>query len=165
MDTDKGRKEGKGLFSQNILRVMAMGLAVPVLITPAMLIIMNAPRFGIWWLPLLFLYLLPFTTGQLFLVRRREMNRIHGLVGDEMFYIIYPKELKRDLRKARKEGIPPHIAETVAMYSDQVSGALSTDPRERKAQLQQEQKKQMALDLYELGVIDETELRLRMEGK
>ena len=151
--------------SRNMLGVMTLGLAAPVLIAPAMLIIVNAPRLGVWWLPLLLLYLLPFTTGQLFLVRHMEKNRIHGVVGDEAFYTLYPKDLKKALKRARKEGIPPHVAMTVAMYRDQVSDALSTDPRKRKAQLKQEQKKQLALDLYELGVIDETELRLRMEGK
>ena len=159
------RKKERTQPSRNMLGVLALGLAVPIMIAPAMLIILNASRLGVWWLPLLLLYLLPFTTGQIFLARHLEKNRIHGVVGDEVFYTLYPQELKKALRRARQEGIPPHIAETVAMYSDRVNGALSTDGKERKAQLKQEQKKQLALDLFELGIIDAVELKLRMEGK
>lgn len=98
------------------------------MIAPAMLIIVNAPRLGVWWLPLLLLYLLPFTTGQLFLVRHMEKNRIHGVVGDEAFYTLYPKDLKKALKRARKEGIPPHVAMTVANGVAEVQqGITATD--------------------------------------
>ena len=95
------RRKEKHLLPRNLLEVIALGLATPVLIIPAMLIILNAHRLGIWWLPLLLLYLLPFTTRQLFMAQRRERNRIRTLVGEEMYFTIYPRDLNKALRSAR----------------------------------------------------------------
>lgn len=159
----KGRKEkGRYLFYLNMLEVMAIGLAVPVLIIPLMLIILNASKIGPVWIVLLLMYLTLFTSLSTYLWRRKAKNQFHFLVGDEIYYRTYPKELQKALRSARREGIPPDVVGTLALYSDVTGGALSMDKAERKKQLAKEQELQFALDLFELGVIDEKELLYRL---
>lgn len=161
MNTYPRKKDGH-LVGRSLLESMAMGLACPILIIPAMVILLNASDLGLWWLPLLLAYLTLFFVPAGYLWKQREKSRFHFLAGDELYYRTYPRDLQRALRAARTEGIPPEVAETLALYGDTARGGAV--PAGKSAQ-KQARERQFALDLYELGVIDRAELLYRLKSK
>ena len=163
MDRERARRMGDRLPGRNMLEALAMGLAVPVLIVPAMLIIFHAPDMGPIWVPLLLGYLTLFTVVGGLLWKKRAKDQFHFLVGDEIFYRDYPRDLQKALKAARREGIPPEVQRTLELYSDVTGGPLPADRAERRAQLQREKEHRFALDLFELGAIDQAELVYRLK--
>ena len=69
-------------------------------------IFLNAKKLGALFLPALALYFVLLTVLLAAILRRRELDRLHALVGDEQFYEWYPR-MKRALekhdRKARRK--------------------------------------------------------------
>ena len=122
MDRERARRMGDRLPGRNMLEALAMGLAVPVLIVPAMLIIFHAPDMGPIWVPLLLGYLTLFTVVGGLLWKKRAKDQFHFLVGDEIFYRDYPRDLQKALKAARREGIPPEVQRTLELYSDVTGG-------------------------------------------
>ena len=62
-------------------------------------IFLNAKRLGALFLPALALYFVLLTVLLAAILRRRELDRLHALVGDEQFYEWYPRQRRRDERR------------------------------------------------------------------
>ena len=62
-------------------------------------IFLNAKKLGALFLPALALYLVLLTVLLAAILRRRELDRLHALVGDEQFYEWYPRQRRRDERR------------------------------------------------------------------
>ena len=63
-------------------------------------IFLNAKRLGaLFFLPALALYFVLLTVLLAAILRRRELDRLHALVGDEQFYEWYPRQRRRDERR------------------------------------------------------------------
>lgn len=73
-----------------------------VTLLPLMLIIIKSKELGVWWIPLAIVYMAAFIAVNGILLRRKHLNHMHFLMGDELFYREYPKELERDRRKKEK---------------------------------------------------------------
>lgn len=58
-------------------------------------IFLNAKRLGALFLPALALYFVLLTVLLAAILRRRELDRLHALVGDEQFYEWYPRRRRR----------------------------------------------------------------------
>ena len=61
--------------------------------------VLNAKRLGALFLPALALYFVLLTVLLAAILRRRELDRLHALVGDEQFYEWYPRQRRRDERR------------------------------------------------------------------
>ena len=61
-------------------------------------IFLNAKKLGALFLPALALYFVLLTVLLAAILRRRELDRLHALVGDEQFYEWYPRQRRRDER-------------------------------------------------------------------
>jgi len=62
-------------------------------------IFLNAKKLGALFLPALALYFVLLTVLLAAILRRRELDRLHALVGDEQFYEWYPRQRRRDERR------------------------------------------------------------------
>ena len=65
-------------------------------------IFLSAQRLGGWFFPVLFAYFAILALAAAYLYHRKELLQLHALVGDETFYRLYPKEKKRDERRAER---------------------------------------------------------------
>ena len=61
--------------------------------------VLNAKKLGALFLPALALYFVLLTVLLAAILRRRELDRLHALVGDEQFYEWYPRQRRRDERR------------------------------------------------------------------
>ena len=77
------------------------GCAV-VMIMPVVLLVTFADRLGVWWAILLALYTAILVSAYAFIVYPREMNRMRYILGDEAFFLVYPEEKKRELRRQER---------------------------------------------------------------
>ena len=84
------------------LEALAMFGGLFIALIPLMLIIINGNKLGRWWIVLAVIYLTIFITITAFLIRRKHLDHLHYVMGDEMFYARYPRELKRDRRKKER---------------------------------------------------------------
>ena len=114
------RKEKKGLAARSIFESLALGLAVPVLITPAFLIIMNADRLGPWTIPLLMAYILLFYAAIGYYSNKSHLDSLHYVIGDERFYDLYPLELKKVLLKKRRYPVSEEVVNTIEYYKAKI---------------------------------------------
>ena len=73
-----------------------------VTLLPLRLIIIKSKELGVWWIPLAIGYMAAFIAANGILLRRKHLNHMHFLMGDELFYREYPRELERDRRKKEK---------------------------------------------------------------
>ena len=71
--------------------------------TPMILIFAHANVFGYWWFVLVLLYMLLFLSIYAFLIKPRDMARLRYMLGDEAFFELFPKELKREIRRLSRE--------------------------------------------------------------
>lgn len=62
-------------------------------------IFLNAKKLCALFLPALALYFVLLTVLLAAILRRRELDRLHALVGDEQFYEWYPRQRRRDERR------------------------------------------------------------------
>lgn len=77
----------------------SLSAAGVVMILPAVLLVAYANRLGIWWANLLILYLGALFSGYAVIVYPREMAHMRYLLGDEAFFLVYPEERKKELRR------------------------------------------------------------------
>ena len=61
--------------------------------------VLNAKKLGALFLPALALYFVLLTVLLAAILRRRELDRLHALVGDEQFYEWSPRRRRRDERR------------------------------------------------------------------
>lgn len=73
-----------------------------VTLLPLVIIIIKAKQIGKLWIVIALLYLALFITANGLLIRRKHLNHLHFVMGDELFYREYPKEKERDMRKKEK---------------------------------------------------------------
>lgn len=71
--------------------------------TPLVLIFCYADKLGPLWMVLLAAYFGCFILLYASIIKPREMARLRYLLGDEDFYLLFPSELKRELRRLRRE--------------------------------------------------------------
>ena len=109
------RKTDKGIAWLVYLQNLAMGLAPAVLFTPVALILRYMEQIGPWWIPLLFAYLAMFCIAQAFILIPKHFTRLHHQLGSEMFYQLYPDEMKKALWRIRKTP-QPEREQVVADY-------------------------------------------------
>lgn|GEM_PF-6736826 len=74
--------------------VAAVAMAMPVV-----LLVAYADRLGIWWAILLALYFAALAGSYVLIVYPREMAHMRYLLGDEAFFLVYPEERKKELRR------------------------------------------------------------------
>ena len=96
------KKQSRGIVLINYLETLAMGLAPVMCFLPAAFVLLNADRIGPWFVPILFAYIVLFYLAEGFLVQRKQLRQMHYAAGSEAFYELYPRELKKALRRARK---------------------------------------------------------------
>ena len=79
---------------------LALGAAATVILSlPVILLFCYADHLGRWWLVLLLLYFAALITVHVAIVLPREMDRLRYQMGDEAFFLVYPKERKKEQRR------------------------------------------------------------------
>ena len=58
---------------------------------------------GVWWAILLLLYLATLVVIHTKIVYPREMARMRFILGDEAFFLVYPEEKKKELKRRERE--------------------------------------------------------------
>ena len=88
---------------------------------------------GIWWLPIITTILVSIGIPVASWIEKRERADYHMQVGHELYYSENPKELEKDLKKARKSGIATEVQRTAAYYRNRPTKVKQfTDRREKK---------------------------------
>ena len=83
---------------------MALGyIAMAVLNLPALLLICYADRLGVWWSILLLVYMGGLNTAYVMIIRPRQLAKLRMDLGDELFFLTYPREKKKLLRRKARE--------------------------------------------------------------
>lgn len=123
------KKTGNGL-GHALVESLAMGLAPAVLAAPACLILVYMDRLGFWWFPLLIAYFALFFAAQGYILVPKRITRLHHEMGSEMFYRLFPEELKKALRRIRKVS-QPEREQVLAAYRDRLTDT-DADERGRK---------------------------------
>jgi hypothetical protein len=129
------KKEKKGTAFSSFLYALPMGIGVPILITPAILILMNADRLGPWPIPLFVVYFALLYAAITFFNYRKTIHSLHFTVGNERFYDLYPNKLKKVLLKKRQDPLPEEVAKTIEYYKAKMerAAAAADETGERKA--------------------------------
>lgn len=125
-----GREKDFGVVAKTMLGAFAMGLATVVSVTPVCLILVYMDRLGPWWFPLLLVYFALFFAVKGLVFIPIKQRRLHAVIGSEMFYRMYPQELKKALRRVRRVAQPERESE-IAAYRDRLIDT-DTDVRNRK---------------------------------
>lgn len=112
----KVRREKKGSAIRSMLETLPIGLGVPVMITPAFLIIMNADRLGPWTIPLLAAYIVLLFAVIFYFYKKGYLDSLQHVIGNERFYDMYPIELKKALLKKRRHPVPEEVAYNIEYY-------------------------------------------------
>ena len=81
----------------------AIATAAVVMIMPVVLLVAFADRLGVWWAILLLLYLATLVVIHTKIVYPREMARMRFILGDEAFFLVYPEEKKKELKRRERE--------------------------------------------------------------
>ena len=102
MRKDKQKKENSLLSLLPLAEVFLVGAVAFVLLVIFVVIFLSAQRLGGWFFPVLFAYFAILALAAAYLYHRKELLQLHALVGDETFYRLYPKEKKRDERRAER---------------------------------------------------------------
>ena len=121
------RKADKGIVLRMHLQNMAMGLAPVILFMPVALILHYMEQLGAWWVPLLFTYFAVYYTAQALILIPKHYTKLHHQLGSEMFYQLYPDEMKKALHRIRKTISP----ERELVIADYRSRMIDTDADER----------------------------------
>ena len=121
------RKADKGIVLRMHLQNMAMGLAPVILFMPVALILHYMEQLGAWWVPLLFTYFAVYYTAQALILIPKHYTKLHHQLGSEMFYQLYPDEMKKALHRIRKTILP----ERELVIADYRSRMIDTDADER----------------------------------
>lgn len=76
-----------------------------LLILTAVQIMLHARKLGVFFLPVLLLYGFLLYTAFLLTQKKKEKRDLRGIIGDELYFELYPKEKQRWERKlARQAG-------------------------------------------------------------
>ena len=92
----------KGLVLKCIAETWLMVLGLIIGLCIGMVIIVNANKLGYWWIAILAVYLSMVFAAIGYMRREKELVELHALIGDELFYQIYPGRLRRELRRKEK---------------------------------------------------------------
>lgn len=107
----------KKQWSLGMLGIMpltfAIGFSGPLVFFGAMMILIHG---GAWCVPLFLSYLAVLMLPTSLWVGRRDLNNLHFILGDEVFYSEHPDEMKKALRRKRRKGIPRERADRVEQY-------------------------------------------------
>ena len=125
-----GREKDFGVVAKTMLGAFAMGLASVVSVTPVCLILVYMDRLGPWWFPLLLVYFALFFAVEGLVFIPIKHRRLHAVIGSEMFYRMYPQELKKALRRVRRVAQPERET-VIAAYRDRLV-ETDTDVQNRK---------------------------------
>ena len=71
--------------------------------TPLVLLFCYADKLGMWWFPILVAYFGCFLLMYAAIIKPREMARLRYLLGDEDFFLLFPSEMKHELRHIQRE--------------------------------------------------------------
>ena len=124
------KKKDKWVVAKTMLEAIAMGCATLVFALPALLIMVNMDRLGLWWIPLLTVYFGLFYAFEGLFVIPKHLRKLHFLYGSEIFYQTYPEEMKKALRRARK--VPqPEREQVLASYRERLE-STETDAKHEK---------------------------------
>lgn len=93
-----------GMRLRDYWPVLASGGIVALFLAAVILLIGNSARLGWLFVPAFLLFVSLFLIGQYFILRRREMNFLQTLLGDERFFKVFPRQ-----RKRRKRLDPPQM--------------------------------------------------------
>ena len=131
----RAHKEKKGTAFSSFLYALPIGIGVPVLITPAILILMNADRLGPWPIPLFVAYFALLYAAICYFNYRKTIYSLHFTAGNERFYDLYPNKLKKVLLKKRQDPLPEEVAKTIEYYKAKMErdAAAADETGERKA--------------------------------
>ena len=114
----------------------AIGIALPMCLGAIAVVFISfeiVTKTGIWWFPLLTTFLVMLSVPTAFIVEKRERWYYHAQVGHDLFYSENPKYLEKDLRKARKFGIPEDVEARAEYYRNRpIKVEKFTDRREKK---------------------------------
>ena len=102
MRKDKQKKESSFFSLLPVAQVFLVGAVAFVLFLIFVVIFMSAERLGVLFFPALFAYFAVLALVGAYLYHRKELLQLHALLGDEAFYRLYPKEKKRDERRAER---------------------------------------------------------------
>ena len=69
---------------------------------PAILLLCYADHLGVWWFILLMIYMTALACVFLLILWPREVARLRYTLGDEAFFLLYPWERKRELRRLER---------------------------------------------------------------
>ncbi|MBQ4424216.1 MAG: hypothetical protein II882_00555 [Lachnospiraceae bacterium] len=107
-----------------------MAFAAPFVVEIALLILRKT---GPWWIPMILGYIVLLQIPTAWWITRRDKVRYHAQVGDEVYYQVYPEDLKRALRKARKKRGSKEVNQTITFYRDRlVTAAQPFDELQEK---------------------------------
>ena len=83
---------------------MSLGyIAWAALNLPALLLFCYADRLGVWWAILLLAYMTGLNTVYVKIIRPRQLAKLRMDLGDELFFLTYPGEKKKLLRRKARE--------------------------------------------------------------
>ena len=113
------KKRRSGRNAAGLWKIMAvvfpMGLSGGAIAYLAIEILVNT---GPWGLPLIFAYLAVLLAIGIYIPQKRAKDEYHFRVGNELFYAAYPKEMKKELRKAEKRGLAQEKAAVLEKYRE-----------------------------------------------
>lgn len=140
----RNRRKGKHMHNPKkqksgavytFLWALPIGIGVPILITPVILILVFAGRLGPWPIPLLVGYFALLYAAIYYFNYKKMIISVHGASGNERFYDLYPNKLKKVLQAKRKDPLPEETAKTLELYKAKLEGkaAAADETGERKA--------------------------------
>ena len=124
------QKKDKWVVLKTMLEALAMGCATLVFALPAILIMVNVDRLGLWWIPLLMAYFALFYAFEGLLIIPKHLHKLQFLYGSEIFYQMYPEEMKKALRRVRKVS-QPEREQVLAAYRQRLESTETDEQHER----------------------------------
>ena len=114
---------------------VAMASLSPIITCVAVLIVTKT---GIWWFPLIIAYFVVLGIPTTYWFARREERIYRFRVGHELFLTENPEVLHKEMKKARKKGIPREVERVAAYYRARPEAAYEFHPRrERKRRIRE----------------------------
>ena len=127
----KKKNEGSVLSAWGIGTVLAS--ITPIVTAGALIIVIKT---GIWWFPLIIAYFVALGTPVTYWLGRNEERMYRFRVGHEVFLTENPDILYKEIKKARKKGIPREVERVAAYYRALPEEVSEFHPRrERKRRI------------------------------
>ena len=96
-----GQPAASPLFCVLLAETIVVGLFVGLCVGTQILV--SGDLTGRWWALLILAYLGGMFASIYHVRRRRELLEERALFGDELFFSLYPRELRRELRRLKSE--------------------------------------------------------------